>query len=73
MTEPTTARLDDQISWYDVKSNSSQRRFKLLKSLQLAAAAAMPVLAPFGVHAAVPAALGAVIMILEGFLQLNQY
>jgi hypothetical protein len=70
---PTGARLEDQIGWYDRKSRTSQRRFKVLKGVQLAAAAALPVSAPFSVHAAIPAALGAAIIVLEGFQQLNQY
>jgi hypothetical protein len=71
--DPTVARLEDQIAWYDRKSLGAQRRFKRLKGLQLAAAAALPVTAPFEVHAALPAALGALIIVLEGFQQLNQY
>jgi hypothetical protein len=73
LSGPTGARLEDQIEWYDRKSRTSQRRFKLLKGAQLAAAAALPVTAPFAVHAAIPAALGAAIIVLEGFQQLNQY
>lgn len=71
--DPTMTRLDDQITWYDSKSRASQRRFKLLKGLQLLAAAVLPITAPFGLHPAIPAALGAVIIVLEGFQQLNQY
>jgi hypothetical protein len=71
--DPTMARLEDQIAWYDRKSRVSQRRFKLLKGAQMLAAAVLPVTAPFAIHAAVPAALGAVIIVLEGFQQLNQY
>ncbi len=37
------------------------------------AAATITVVATIGVNAAVPAALGAVIVALEGFMQLNQY
>jgi hypothetical protein len=69
----TMERLEDQIDWYDQKSQGAQRRFKLLKGIQLGAAAALPVTAPLAVHAAVPAALGAAIIVLEGFQQLNQY
>ncbi len=73
VADPTMSRLEDQIAWYDRKSRGSQRRFKLLKGLQMLAAAVLPITAPFDVHAAVPAALGAVIIVLEGFQQLNQY
>src|SRR6266511_3469203 len=71
--EPTLERLEDQIGWYDRKSNQSQLRFKVVKGVQMLAAATITVVATIGVNAAVPAALGAVIVALEGFLQLNQY
>lgn len=71
--EPTLERLEDQIRWYDEKSGDNQRRFKVLKGLQLLAAATIPVVATVGLHAAIPAALGAAVVVLEGFLQLNQY
>jgi hypothetical protein len=69
----TLDRLDDQIGWYDRKSLQNQRWFKALKGLQLLAAAAVPVVAAIGVRAAVPAALGALVVVLEGLQQLNQY
>lgn len=71
--EPTLQRLEDEIRWYDEKSLEGQRRFKLLKGVQLLSAATIPVVAILDVHSAVPAALGAAIILVEGFLQLNQY
>jgi hypothetical protein len=71
--EVTLDRLEDQIAWYDKKSAVAQRRFKWLKGTQLVAAAAIPVVATMGAHAGVAAALGASIVVLEGFQQLNQY
>jgi hypothetical protein len=71
--EPTLERLEDQIQWYDRKSRQAQRHFKLFKLIQLLAAASIPVVATIGVNAAIPAALGGAIVVLEGFLQLNQY
>jgi hypothetical protein len=71
--DPVLERLEDQIGWYDRKSGQAQRRFKWLKGLQLATAAAIPVTATTGVHAGVLAAQGAAIVMIEGFLQLNQY
>lgn len=71
--DPTLERLEDQISWYDRKSEASQRRFKVLKAVQVLAAAAIPVVATLDAHAAVPAALGAAVVLIEGFLQLGQY
>jgi Protein of unknown function (DUF4231) len=71
--DPTFSRLEDQIAWYDRKSQLSQRWFKWLKAGQLAAAGAIPVAAAFGPPDAVPAALGGLVILLEAFQQLNQY
>ncbi len=71
--EPTLERLEDQIHWYGEKSAGNQRRFKALKGLQLLVAATIPVVATVGLHAAVSAALGGAVVVLEGFLQVNQY
>ena len=71
--DPTWARLEDQIAWYDRKSGQNQRTFKQLKVVQLASAAAIPVLAGTPVSPWVAGALGALIVALEGIQQLNQY
>lgn len=71
--DPTFDRLEDQIGWYDRRSRTNQRLFKLVKGVQLIAAAAIPVVATLDGHPAIPAALGALIVVLEGFQQLNQY
>ena len=71
--DPVLERLDDQIAWYGRKSGEAQRRFKWLKGLQLATAADIPVAATLSAHAGVLAAQGAAIVMIEGFLQLNQY
>lgn len=71
--DPTFQRLEAQIGWYSRKSTQNQRMFKLVKAAQLLAAATIPVVATFHVHAAVSAGLGALIVVLEGFQQLNQY
>ena len=69
----TLERLEDQIRWYDRKSADNQRRFKVLKALQLLTAAAIPVVATLDLPAAVAAGLGGMIVVIEGFVQLNQY
>jgi hypothetical protein len=46
--DPTWERLEDQLSWYDRKSRDNQRRYKWLKLLELAIAAALPVVAAMG-------------------------
>lgn len=72
---PTLERLEDQISWYDNKSTNAQSWYKALKLLQIVTAAALPLVAVFEVPESdkVSAALGVVILILEGFQHLNQY
>ena len=67
------ARIEDQLGWYDRKSVQAQRKYKLLKLLQLAAAAAVPVFAASGVGAAATAALGGALLVLEGLQQVGQY
>jgi hypothetical protein len=71
--EPTLSRLEDQISWYDSNSQVNQRRFKQVKLAQMTAAAAIPVAAALGAHPSVAAVLGALVVVLEGLQQLNQY
>lgn len=70
---PTLQRLEDQIAWYDRQSARCQQRFKVLKALELAAAAAIPVVAGFGVPVYVAGILGAVVVVTEGVLHVNQY
>jgi hypothetical protein len=72
-TDTTQARLENQIAWYGNKSEFNQRAFKVLKTLQILAAAVIPLLAGFGVSAKVAGILGVVIVTLEGVQQLNQY
>lgn len=73
--EVTLQRLDDQIKWYGQKSSANQRRFKLMKGITIASAAAIPVLTttaiPDGRYVA--AGLGVLIAIMEGLQQMNQY
>jgi Protein of unknown function (DUF4231) len=71
--DPVLERLEDQIAWYSRKSAENQRRFKVLKGIQLATAAAIPVVATLDAHAAILAGLGAGVVVIEGFMQLNQY
>jgi hypothetical protein len=66
-------RLETQIAWYDKKSNQNQHWFKRLKILQIVTAAVIPVAAALGVAAKPIGAAGALIVILEGLQQLQQY
>ena len=67
------ARLEDQLTWYDRKSVDCARRFKVLKGAEMIAAAAIPVVAVEHTPAITAAVLGALVLLVEGFLQLNQY
>ena len=71
--DPTWERLEDQIGWYDRKSGDNQRRYKWLKLLELAVAAALPVVA--GIHSPVwvTGGLASVIVVLEGGQHLYQF
>jgi hypothetical protein len=75
--EPAAAaarqRLEEQIAWYDGKSRHNQRWFKRLKVCQIVTAAAIPVAAAAGAASAVLGAGGALIVVLEGLQQLQQY
>jgi hypothetical protein len=64
------ARLDDQLAWYDAKSGSAQRAYKRVKTAELVVAAAVPVVAGVGAPPLLTAALGAVVVLAEGILQL---
>lgn len=68
-------RLEDQIDWYSKKSQSNQRIFKRIKTVEIVAAAIIPFLAPlkFQYAAWITGGLGVVITVLEGMLHLNQY
>jgi hypothetical protein len=52
---------------------SDQRWFRTLKGMQLVAAAAIPVVATLDAPAVVTGTLGAAIVVIEGFQQLNQH
>lgn len=77
--DSTSARLEDQIKWYDQKSVHSQSCFKKLKVIELVAAALIPLSA--GISAVLPipyptiiaGVLGALIVVLESFQGLYQF
>lgn len=75
-TKPATLqRLEDQINWYDTKSQYAQRWFKALKIVQLVVAGAIPLITVFSppFPEKITAVLGLVILVIEGLQQLNQY
>jgi Protein of unknown function (DUF4231) len=71
--DPTWERLDEQLGWYDRKSRDNQRRYQWLKLLELAVAAALPVVAGVGSPVWVTGGLAAVIVVLEGVQHLYQF
>jgi Protein of unknown function (DUF4231) len=73
--DPIIERLEDQIRWYDTKSVSNMRWYKRLKISEIASAAVIPFLAASSIPRAmiVTAALGVMVTVFEGMLQLNQY
>lgn len=73
-TSPTMQRLDDQIKWYDARSATNQKWFKVLKVIVIACAALVPFVSALPhVPAWGPGGLGVVIAIAEGLQQVNQY
>jgi Protein of unknown function (DUF4231) len=71
--DPTMERVEQQIDWYDRRSRHAQRLFKSLKAVQIVAAASIPVLTSVGAPVWIAGANGALIVILEGIQQMNQY
>ena len=70
---PAEARTRDQIAWYDAKSRHNQRWFKGLKICQIVTAAAIPVAASVSAPVWLVGGAGALIVVLEGLQQLEQY
>lgn len=70
---PAWSRLETQIAWYGAKSRHNQLWFKLLKIGQIVAAAVIPVAAAESAPAWLVSSLGALILVLEGVQQLQQY
>jgi Protein of unknown function (DUF4231) len=70
---PAWARLEDQREWFGSKAVANERRYRQIKVLQLLAAAAVPVAAAVSAAHWIIAALGGLILVLEGLQQLGQY
>ena len=70
---PTWARLEDQLRWYDERSQAAQRAFKRVKVAQLVLAAGVPVAVASSAPGIVTAALGSLVVVLEGVQQLYQW
>ena len=72
-TDPVWERLEDQLAWYERKSGDNQRRYTRLKLLEIAVAAALPVVAAVQSPVWVTGGLAAVIVLLEGAQHLYQF
>lgn len=70
---PAEERLEEQLRWYDGKSQVDQRWYKGLKICQIVTAAAIPFAASISVPIWVAGGGGALIVVLEGVQQLMQY
>src|SRR3954447_26574383 len=66
MSDPTLARVTDQLKYYDKTAKRSQTSYRLVKIGQLLPAAAVPVAAAADAGVVVMASIGALILILEG-------
>jgi|ERR1035438_151325 hypothetical protein len=73
--DPIMDRLEDQIGWYDRRSVTSMHWYKRLKISEIACAAIIPFLAASSIPGTVyvTGALGVLVTVFEGLLQLNQY
>jgi hypothetical protein len=75
--EYISSRVDVQIDWYDRKSKSAQRWFKLLRGSEIVAAAVIPLVAGFAAYpfpvTLVLGLLGACIAVISAAISLNQF
>jgi hypothetical protein len=72
-SDPTWERLRDQLNWYDNKSIAAAKWYKRMKAAEIVIAALVPVLAGLAAPAAVTAGVAAIVVVLEGIQQLNQW
>lgn len=72
-----TERVDDQIAWYDRKSQQAQATFKRLRWMEISCAAAIPLLSGLTTrHWTIPilvGSLGAIVVVVAAFQSLGQY
>ncbi|HMQ11005.1 MAG TPA: DUF4231 domain-containing protein [Oligoflexia bacterium] len=68
----TLCRLEEQIEWYDKKSQAHQKRFKLSKVFIIIFSSLIPLLAGIKADLLVIGVLGVLISFLEAWTSLNQ-
>lgn len=70
-------RVDDQIEWYDKKSQAAQKWYKRIQIIEIISAAIIPILVPYAVRGNIlsvcVAVLGALISILETVCRLYKF
>jgi hypothetical protein len=71
--DATRERLEDQLQWYDSRAGKNQWRYKWLKVLEIAVAAALPVVAAVHSPVWVTGGLAAVVVVLEGAQHIFQF
>ena len=71
------SRVDNQINWYDQKSASCQRKYKLTQTIEIVLAALIPLLSAYSkdcvLIALIVGALGAAIAIIESLTKLYKW
>jgi hypothetical protein len=75
LSDPIMGRLEEQITWYDLKSIHNQRTYKRIKVIEILAAAFIPFVGALSIPytTVITGALGVLITVLEGLLHLYQY
>lgn len=80
MMDPETylkERVDDQIDWYDRRSQSNQRMYKRLRATEIVLAASIPFFAGFikdvPQFGMVVGILGVLVAVLAGFMGMQRY
>ena len=66
-------RVDDQITWYDKKSQTAQKHYKRIQIIEIIASATIPIIVPYAQSgnaiSILVAILGALIAILEAVVR----
>ena len=71
--DPTWARLEDQIAWYDGKSQAAQAWYKWARVVELVVAAAVPPLAALRAPAVLVSVVASVVVVLVGLQHVFQW
>ena len=67
------ARLEDQIQWYDTKSASAQKMYKITAVTATVSAALVPMSAGLKMEAWITGGIGVVVLVCQLLLKLNSY